>query len=153
MYSTELRRYLEAGDVSGVRHLWQHEFPHLPQPQDDEEALVVLHMARTLSDSMTLKLKAYSHRWLLDHGFPSQLPDELKPLAERIYPKVVTAVGLSVNTESELLKPVMAEVQKAMEGAVLEAYGDGKEGDIPHIRKRMKEARERAVKALTIKVK
>ena len=152
MYVTDMRRYLEAGDADGARRLWAYMYPGLPQPKSDHEALVVLHMARTAAISITLKLRAYSHRWLLDHGFPSQLPDELKPLAERLYPKVVTAVGLSVNTESELLKPVMAEIQKAMEGAVLEAYGDGKEGDIPHIRKRMKEARERAVKALNIKV-
>jgi len=152
MYSTELRRYLEAGDVTGVRRLWQHEFPHLPQPQDDGEALVVLHMARTAAASIPLKLRAYSHRWLLDHNFPSQLPDDLKPAAERMYPKVVTAVGISVNAISELLRPAMVEIHKAMEDAVLEAYSDGKEGDIPHIRNRMKEARERAVKALNIKV-
>jgi hypothetical protein len=152
MYSTELRRYLEAGDVTGVRRLWQHEFPHLPQPQDDEEALVVLHMARTAAATIPLNLRAYSYRWLLDHGFPSQLPDELKPAAERMYPKVVTAVGISVNATSELLRPAMAEIHKAMEDAVLEAYGDGKEGDVQHIRNRMKEARERAVKALNLKV-
>ena len=152
MYVTDMRRYLEAGDADGARRLWAYMYPGLPQPKSDHEALVVLHMARTAAISITLKLRAYSHRWLLDHGFPSQLPDKLKPAAERIYPKVVTAVGISVNAASELLQPAMAEIQKAMEDAVLEAYGDGKEGDISHIRNRMKEARERAVKALNIKV-
>ena len=152
MYSTELRRYLEACDVTGVRRLWAHEFPHLPQPQDDEEALVVLHMARTAAASIPLKLRAYSHRWLLDHDFPSQLPDELKPAAERMYPKVVTAVGISVNASSELLEPAMEAVRKAMQDAVLEAYADGKQDDIAHLRKRMKEARDGVLRSLSIKV-
>ena len=152
MYVTDMRRYLEAGDADGARRLWALVYPGLPQPKDDKEALVALHMARTMANSIALKLRAYSHRGLLDHNLPSQLPDDLKPAAERIYPKVVTAVGISVNAASELLQPAMAEIQKAMEDAVLEAYGDGKEGDVPHIRQRMKEARERAVKALNLKV-
>jgi hypothetical protein len=152
VYVTDMRRYLEAGDADGARRLWAYMYPGLPQPKSDDEALVVLHMARTVATSIALKLRAYSHRWLLDHNFPSQLPDELKPAAERMYPKVVTAVGISVNTTSELLRPAMVEIHRAMEVAVLEAYGDAKENDIPHIRNRMKEARERAVKALNLKV-
>ena len=153
MYSSELRRYLEACDVEGARRLWMHEFPHLPQPKDDSEALVALHMARTAASSIPMKLRAYSHRWLVERDLPSQLPDDLKPAAERMYPRIVTAVGLSVNATSELLKPAMEEIQKAVEAAILESYAEGKGGDAQHVRDRMKEARERVVKSLSIEIK
>jgi hypothetical protein len=74
--------------------------------ESDAEALVTLHHARTQAESIALKLRAWSHRWLLEHGYPSGLPDHLKPSAERIYPRVVEGVGISVNFRSPILQPI-----------------------------------------------
>lgn len=147
MHSAELRRCLEQIDVVGIRELWQHVSPHLLQPQSDLEALAAIHMARTSSQSLAFKLRAYSHRWLLDHELPSQLPDELKPKAERIYPVVARAVGISVNSKSELFKPIVSMVRGAMEDSVKESYADGRTDPV-FIKTRMMEARKTVVKQL-----
>jgi hypothetical protein len=146
-YSDAFKRCLEETDVPGVRRLWKHVQPNLPQPANDQEALVSLHMARTQSISVRFNLRAYSHRWLVDHGYPSLMPDNLKPRAERIYPKVVEAVGISVNFSSPLLKPIVEPVRKAMEDAVNDCYANGNR-DPALIRSRMMEARGRVIEKL-----
>src|SRR5579872_6695472 len=123
-HSAEFRRCLVELDVAGVRKLWRHVSPHLPQPASDADALATIHVARTQTESIPLKLRAWSHRWLLDHGFPSMLPDPLKPSAERLYPRVVEGVGISVNFRSPILQPITGLVRGAMEDAVSEAYAD-----------------------------
>jgi hypothetical protein len=134
-------------DVAGVRRLHAQFMPHLPAPASDAEALGTLHHARTQSPAMPLKARAWSHRWLLDHGLSSGLPDELKPKAERLYPRVVEAVGISCNARSELMRPIVGLVQGAMENAVAEAFADGRT-DTPFVRARMAEARAKTVKQL-----
>ena len=99
-------RALEECDIDGVRVMWSHIAPHLHQPQTDAEALATIHLARTGMELMPFNKRAYSHRWCLDHGIPSQLPDHLKPRAERIYPIVQEAVGISVSARNPDLKPV-----------------------------------------------
>jgi hypothetical protein len=146
-HSDEFRRCLEALDVAAQRKLWRHVSPHLAQPKNDAEALVTIHHARTQAASIPLKLRAYSHRWLCDHGYPSGLPDDLKPSAERIYPRVVESVGISVNFGSPVLAPVAAEVRGAMEHAVLDAYAD-KRTEPAFLRTRMQEARETTMRKL-----
>jgi hypothetical protein len=146
-HSAEFRRCLVELDVAGIRALWRHTSPHLAQPKTDAEALVTLHHARTQADSVALKLRAYSHRWLLDNGFPSGLPDRLKPSAERIYPRVVESVGISVNFRSAILKPIGKLVRGAMENAVLDAYAE-KRTEPEFLRARMTEARETAIRKL-----
>ena len=146
-HSAEFRRCLEALDVAGIRKLWRHVSPHLPQPKTDAEALVTLHHARTQTGSITLKLRAWSHRWLIDNGFPSGLPDHLRPSAERIYPRVVESVGISVNFRSAILKPIGVEVRVAMENAVLDAYAH-KKTEPEFLRARMTEAREITMRKL-----
>ncbi len=94
---------------------------------------------------MGLTPRAYSHRWLLDNGYPSALPDELRPKAERIYPRIVDAVGLSINTTSATFRPVAKLIHRAMSDAVLEAYADRKT-DPGFVRSRMSEARKRILK-------
>jgi hypothetical protein len=84
-HSAELLRCLRDGDVTAIRRLYREIAPHLPQPSSDVEAWASLHHARTQVEALPLKLRAYSHRWLLDQGLPSGLPDALKPLAERMY--------------------------------------------------------------------
>lgn len=140
-------RCLEYLDVKGMRQLWARHSPHLPQPKNDAATLAAIHRARTESESMTLDARAYSHRWLEDHGLPSGLPDHLRPHADRLYPVTADSVGISVNTASGLFRPIVPYVERAMSEAVLECYADGrKEPEV--IKSRMTEARKRTVSAL-----
>lgn len=140
---SEIRNLLEAGDVEGLRAFWRKAAPHLPQPESREQAEIVMHRARTEAASVSLRARAWSHRWLCDRGIPSGLPDDLKPKAERIYPRIVTAVGISVKAQSRHLKPIAAIVERAMADAVEDAYADGRT-DPEFVKARMTEARERA---------
>ena len=144
-HAAEFRRCLETLDLVGVRTLWNRIAPHLPPPTDDHSTLIAVHHARTLANSISLKLRAYSHRWLLDHGFPSGLPDHLKPKAERMYPRIVEGVGVAVKASSSILRPVAKAVQGAMLDAVMDAYAD-KKTDPVFVKQRMMEARERQQK-------
>lgn len=98
--------------------------------------------------SIALKLRAYSHRWLLDNGYPSGLPDDLKPAAERIYPRVAEAVGIAVKGNSELGRAVAPFIRGAMEYAVEDIYADIKSPDPIFVKGRMQEARKGAVRKL-----
>lgn len=142
------RRCLDELDVAGIRRLWKHVSPNLPQPRNDKDALIALHIARTASDAIEFEKRAYSHRWLMDSGLPSRLPDNLKPGAERIYPTIAQGVGISVNSKSDLFKPILAPVRQAMEVAVLEADADRKLSHSDYVRARMKEARDRTIRKL-----
>ena len=139
---------LRDGDHRRLLKGWSEIFPHLRGPQTEADAKVVMHHARTQNPRIEFKLRAYSHSWLLERALPSGLPDELRPKAQRMYPVVVSAVGISVNTKNEFLKPIVGEVRQSMEYAVLEAEADGKLEDTPHVRKRMLEARKRTYKRL-----
>lgn len=143
-----MQRCLETCDVEGVRRLWRHVYPNMPQPQSEYDAIVMLHMARTAAQSLADKFRFYSHRWLLDYGYPSSLPDHLKPSAERMYPKKVLGVGISVNSNSELFGPILNPIRSAMENAVLEVDADGKLHDAPLVKQRMFAARRKVVKQL-----
>ena len=111
------REALETLDVALARKIWHHVMPHLPQLTSDTEALIVLHAARTAADTITFKRRAYSHAWLMERGYPSQLPDRLRRSAERIYPITVPAVGIAVYNRT----PVALAIRRAMEDAVLDA--------------------------------
>lgn len=147
-HAAAFRECLEKLDIAGMRKLWQHVSPHLPQPNRDEEILVTLHMARTQANSIALKMRAYSHAWLIERGYPSSLPDHMKPAATRLYPIVAKAVGISVNFKQPLLKQAGLEIRGAMENAVLEAYADGKQDDDSFIKARMAEARNKTMTKL-----
>lgn len=123
--------------------MWSQLAPHLPQPKTDDEAEAIMHLARTETWSIPLRPRAYSHRWLLERGLPSRLPDRLKPRAERLYPQVVEGVGISLNTNKEWLKPAIPIIRGAMEDAVSEAYADGRTNP-DFVRTRMQEARSKA---------
>lgn len=139
-HNFEFRRCLLDCDVAAIRRIWAHVCPHLPQPATDADALVTLHIARTSAASLPLRHRAYSHRWCEDNGYPSQLPDALKPKAERIYPRIADAVGISVNATSPERKKLATVVRGAMEDAVMEAYAD-RRTDPEHVRERMMQAR------------
>lgn len=143
-----LKQCLEEMDVQGIRSLWKLVQPGMPQPKSDYEAMVQIHMARTQMPVLTTRQRYYSHRWLLDHNMLSFLPDHEKPAAERMYPQVKSSVGISIKAKSELTAPIVPHIQSAMEGAVLEAYADGRKDDIPHIKSRMAEARSTVVRKL-----
>jgi hypothetical protein len=147
-HAAEFRRCLEQLDVVAARRIWAEAQPHLPQPKTDAEAEMVLHYARTQSDSMQLKLRAWSHRWLLERGLPSGLPDRLRPSAERIYPRVVSAVGIALGATSELARAVRPHVMGAMQDAVRECYADGHQGDHALVRARILEAKASATRKL-----
>jgi hypothetical protein len=146
-HASEFRRCLEVVDIDGIRKLWAHVSPHLPQPQSDAEALVTIHQARTQAKSVAFNLRAYSHRWLTDNGYPSGLPDDLKPSAERVYPKIVEAVGISVNFRTLEFRPVANLVRGAMSDAVMESFAD-RVVDPVKVSAHMAEAKRTAVRKL-----
>jgi hypothetical protein len=146
-HAAEFRRCLVDLDVAAAMRLWAHVNPHLPQPTSAGQMTIVLHHARTQANSVPLKLRAWSHRWLLDHDLPSGLPDALKPKAERLYPKIIEAVGISVNVSSPEMKPVAEEVQRAMSDAVLESFADGITDPVL-VSAAMKRGREKAIASL-----
>lgn len=69
------RRCLIEGDVDGIVKLWRHVQPNLPPPGNRDEAEMTLHLARTQAESVPLKLRQYSDRWLRTRGIGSFLPD------------------------------------------------------------------------------
>lgn len=144
----EFRSALVAGDYRKLRTIWGRVSPHLDQPKTDREAEALMHRARTEAESVPLKLRLYSHSWLLEHCIPSGLPDELRPKPERVETMIVKAVGISVNSSNPLLRPAMEFVRLAMEGAVEEAAADGKLDDSNFVRARMAEARQKELAAL-----
>lgn len=147
MSALAFRNLLEAGDVEGLRAFWREAAPAMPQPETREQAEIMMHMARTASDSVKFRLRAYSHRWLTERHQRSQLPDHYKPQAERIYPVVVEAVGVSVNFRSPYMAPAAADVRGVMERAVEDAYAEGRR-DPEFVRARMFEAKDREMRAL-----
>ena len=153
-HSDEMTRCLATCDVAGIRRLWKHISPHLPQPTSDREALATIHYARTINHTFAFKLRAYSHAWLLGEGLPSGLPDELKPKAERMFPCVVEAVGIAVGGASELGRAIAPLVRGAMSDAVLDVYADSKNRspNVSVVKARMAEARTATVKRLLGKI-
>lgn len=142
-----LRRCLENCDVAGIRALWAQIAPESPQPGSDAEALAAIHRARTEASSISPRSRAYSHRWLLDHGLPSGLPDDLLPKAERLYPRIVESVGISANFRSPILKPAKPLIEGAMSAAVEECYAD-RRTEPAFVKARILEAKEHAIRKL-----
>lgn len=147
MHTGALRRALEDCDVAAARALWGQLAPGMPQPESEQHALAAIHYARTTMASIRLRRRAYSHRWLLDHGLPSGLPDDLKPRAERLYPRIVDAVGISANFRSPLLRPAQPIVQGAMSDAVEECYAEGRP-EPGFVKARMIDAKDRTIRHL-----
>lgn len=149
--SNEFLLLLEKQDIRGLRRAWAKASPHLPQPKSKEEAEIVMHHARTLSNSLSLKHRAYSHKWLLERTLPSGLPEELRPSAERMYPVVVEGVGITLDFKNKYMKPAVPIVRGAMETKVLEIYGDVRPGQFPDaavVKTEMNIAREKAMNQL-----
>lgn len=139
-HSALFKDMLEAGDVAGIRRLLPEAMPQFPAPTTDAEAEVTMHMARTSCPVLTFSKRAYSHAWLVERGYPSQMPDHLKPAAERIYPRVVEAVGILVKPSTPEHRPLVTAIQGAMETVVNEMFADG-DRDPVMVKSRMMAAR------------
>lgn len=146
MAASDLRALLEAGDVEQCRAHFAAHAPHLPQAETREQAEIVMHTARTMTKGLTLHARAWSHRWLCERGLPSSLPDELKPKAERIYPRVVEGVLISVLNRRgmEEAKPL---VEADIAEVVADAYSRGKT-DPDYISGLMADAKARSMRSL-----
>jgi len=138
-----MRRCLIDCDINGIRKLWAHVAPHLiSEAQDDEQTLISIHMARTTAESIPFRFRAYSHRWLTERSLPSQLPDDMKPRAERMYPRVISAVGICVATLGNKKTDYHLAVMRGMGDVVENYYADGIE-DPATIKAGMKEVHDR----------
>lgn len=146
-HSAEFFRCMVAMDVAVARRLWAHMNAHLYQPASDDEMAIVLHHARTQSDQVPLRKRAYSHAWLRERSLPTGLPDALRPAAERLYPVIVDAVAISCRGSSPLMAPIVGLVRKSMENAIEDAYAEGRR-EPGFVRARMEEARQGTVKKL-----
>lgn len=133
-------------DIEGMRRVTSAVMPHIAAGSDDA-VLTAMHMARTSTDSLPLRLRAYSHRWLTERHLPSQLPDHLKASADRLYPTVKTAVGISIGFRAPELKPAGQSIARAMSEAVEDCYAQGREAP-DYVRPRMNEAGARERRAL-----
>lgn len=85
-------RALEEGDVKFILRNWSTLFPAYPAPKDEEEAEITLHVARTAAQSVQMELRNYSHKWLMERGYPSMLPQHLREIAV----KGQTGIGVSL---------------------------------------------------------
>jgi hypothetical protein len=69
------------------------------------------------------------------------LPDQLKPKAERIYPRVVGVVGIASMAGPGVKTNFNRAIEKVMSDAVLETYADGHEQQPEIVKARMLEKR------------
>jgi hypothetical protein len=141
--NAELKQALEEMDVGLARKLWHYVAPKMPQPENDYQARIVMHLARTKADSLEFRFRAWSHAWLVERGLESLLPDELRPPAERLYPRAEHAVGVAVRAMSEARAPLARRVELAMSDAVADCYANG-DTEPSLVKKRMLEARRKA---------
>jgi hypothetical protein len=118
----------------------------MPQPNTDEQTLTQIHYTRTLMP-IDLKLRAYSHAWLLERALPSGLPDELRPSAQKMYPVTVGVVGIACRGATDIGQAVAPLIRGAMSDAVLECYADGHQEPVI-VKPRMMEARKTAIRKL-----
>lgn len=136
----EFRQLLEAGDVDALRKAWHRVASKLPQPVTRGDAEFMMHYARTQASSVSPRSREYSHRWLTERSMPSALPQDMRP-------KIVEAVGVSVNFTSPHLAPAAEMVLKAINNSIEECYADG-DTDPGIVSVRMAEAKDREMKAL-----
>lgn len=146
-FQTEFLNCLEKGDIDGLCQLWRIYAPDRHQP-DRDEAEFIMHCTRTEIPNISFKERAYSHAWLKERNLPSRLPDHLKPKAERLYPRVFGAVGISFNAKNPIIKPAAKIIQKAMCDAVEDIYANGDQEKIELIKQRMEEAKTDELKRL-----
>src|SRR5262245_50486659 len=147
-----MRRCLVELDTVQATRLWKHVAPNLPQPESHAEALATLHLARTGARSVPFRHRAYSHSWLKERGLPSNLPDRLRPRAERMYPRIVEAVGFAPNFRSPILKPIREHVIQGVCERIEECYAE-KRTDPEFVKQQILETKDRIIKRLVGMIK
>jgi hypothetical protein len=127
-HAAEFRRCLVEMDAPGIRAIWHHVAPNMPQPVDDEEALIGIHLARLDLPGMTRRQRDYSARFL----------------AERETGRRALAVGISVNAPAHRQAQALS-IRHEMSEAVLLSVRDGLDldADAKEVTRRMTIARGR----------
>src|SRR5262245_17908698 len=141
-HSAEFRRCLVDCDTEQIVKIWKHVAPDQPCPETPEQALICIHMARTAAERMVFRFRAYSHAWLRERGIKSLLPDKLLPRADRMYPKIVSAVGICVASPSNHKTAYHHHVSTALCDIVEHFYADGIQ-DTARIHAAMKEVHDK----------
>lgn len=133
-HNAEFLRCLVEIDVRGIRRLWHHVSPGLPQPANDADALLAIHLARIqLGEALPAKAMAYSKQWL----------------AERETGRTAYAVGIAVGIHGPK-EPRVADrllnIRGEMEHAVTSAVQEGVDlaVEATEVKRRMMVAREKA---------
>lgn len=119
------RRALAEGDVAALWRMWGRFHPHDYQPANWQEAEIQLHVARTGAQSVSDRLRCYSHHWLIERKLLSMLPNELLPKVEQYRPKIVSAVGFAWGTSSGLLRTAEPIITAAVNQRIEEMAADG----------------------------
>jgi hypothetical protein len=140
-HSNEMYRCLRDCDTAGAMKLWKHVKPDMPQPENEHQALVLIHYARTQMRKMPNKLRFYSHCWLVGESLPSALPDNMRPRAQRMYPIIVKAVGVGSGSFGGVKRPFNIAIQSVMVDAVKECQADGYDLGSPVVKNRILEKR------------
>jgi hypothetical protein len=124
-HANEFKRCLVELDVDGIRRLWNHVSPHLPQPKNEDEALHTMHLARTKMKGLHPRLLKYSKEWL----------------AERARSTIVTGVGIAVKAP-EWRRAHALELRHELENVVTSAHREGVDldKDAAEVSKRMLKA-------------
>lgn len=139
-YNTAMRQCLIDVDVGLMRKLTATVFPQFPAPGTDAEVEGSIHYARTVAESIPFRYRAYSHAWLCERALPSGLPDDLRPKAERMYPRIVDAVGVAVlatGSTSEEKRQLGGLVRDAMNEVVMDHYSSDRAREPERIKRDM----------------
>lgn len=129
-HSAVFRECLLNLDVRRAREIWSVAAPHLPQPPDDEAALIAMHAARISMKTIPRRARDYSQAWL----------------AERSRPRVSTGVGISVKAINPAREQQALAIRGAMEYAVMSAVNGGVDlvTEADEVTRRMIIARDKA---------
>lgn len=119
---SEIRCILEDGNVDAFLVANQILFPEGLELSRNE-AEITMHLARTGSNQIDKQHRLYSHRWLIDRGLPSQLPQSMRKIVAES--KIVEAVGVAVMTQNPDLEPAAKAIERAMADAVEDCYANG----------------------------
>lgn len=134
--ASAMRGALEDGDVKSIAAALG------PDVKSRQDALKIMHLARTKATSVPLAKRQYSHQWLEAHGLPSLLPKKDHP------PVIVRAVGIAVGSQVPF---VQKSLSRAMEEACKSVQADGEKDDNV-VRRVILEARDRELRGLELKL-
>jgi len=107
-HAAEFRRCLQELDVQAARKLWREVHADWPQPENDYEMAVMLHMARVQAKCITARGKRYSRRWL----------------QEREVGIIALGVGVAIKAPPHRARRALA-IREAMEDAVDRSHRAG----------------------------